>query len=705
MHTMLRISALLLSALSAAQAVPVHQGAWDHTVQVAAAHSLGSETVATIETSVAASLSAEFDAPVLVEIVSTDSHRRLQTGATTLTINYRIICGSDCDAVTAQLNTIATDPARGAAHAAAIIAAVSAVAASSGFANAVVSTPAQVAATIARPTVVGITLPPPPAPPPAPPPPPPPPSGMVSVAVTDFTTQGSCQVDGDVLSVTQVAGSQLGQCYTPVDISAADTVRVAFDMYCGDGSGADGLCVNLGKNSLDGRVGEDGVRVGIALCFDEWANGGDHGVMMFYNGEAFWQDITSSGNRSGDPPVSYFEDETWHSVVWDIVPADGGATVSFDFDSGVYGVDAQTVPSYELPADVFLGFTGRTGGATNNHWARNIQYGVGGGGGGGGGGTSSSNAVVTTLSSSKAGMTTYQLHAVLTAAQRNVYAMAGTPDQRLIMPAAFQVAAPFGTDVGGVSPAFFPVNADAEFDSWLTVGATDGSAGAAISTIGLGLDGWSLSTGISANNGAVFWMDPNAGPTGTDPICVAQVTVPAGSDLTAAGVLQGRSVSGNDWSAPITWGSGGGGGGSSSSNAVVTTLSSSKAGMTTYQLHAVLTAAQRNVYAMAGTPDQRLIMPAAFQVAAPFGTDVGGVSPAFFPVNADAEFDSWLTVGATDGSAGAAISTIGLGLDGWSLSTGISANNGAVFWMDPNAGPGGTDPICVAQVTVPAGSD
>ena len=30
-------------------------------------------------------------------------------------------------------------------------------------------------------------------------------------------------------------------------------------MYCGDGSGADGLCVDLGANTLGGRVGEDGV--------------------------------------------------------------------------------------------------------------------------------------------------------------------------------------------------------------------------------------------------------------------------------------------------------------------------------------------------------------------------------------------------------------------------------------------------------------
>ena len=33
-------------------------------------------------------------------------------------------------------------------------------------------------------------------------------------------------------------------------------VTVRFEMYCGDGSGADGLAMNLGANDLAGRVGE-----------------------------------------------------------------------------------------------------------------------------------------------------------------------------------------------------------------------------------------------------------------------------------------------------------------------------------------------------------------------------------------------------------------------------------------------------------------
>ena len=152
-------------------------------------------------------------------------------------------------------------------------------------------------------------------------------------------------------------------------------VTVRFEMYCGDGSGADGLAMNLGANTLSGRVGEDGVAQGVAVCFDEWSNGGDHGVMIYYNGATVWQDIATCSNRQGCLPVSIFEDEVWHDVEVNIMPScDQGACsafISMDFDSGDYG-GSGSVADYTLPDAVYLGFTGRTGGATNNHFVRSV---------------------------------------------------------------------------------------------------------------------------------------------------------------------------------------------------------------------------------------------------------------------------------------------------------------------------------------------
>ena len=50
--------------------------------------------------------------------------------------------------------------------------------------------------------------------------------------------------------------------------------------------------------------------------------------------------------------------------------------MSFTFDDSLYGGDAQ-LSDYSLPSDVYIGFSGRTGGATNNHWVRNVAVGTG----------------------------------------------------------------------------------------------------------------------------------------------------------------------------------------------------------------------------------------------------------------------------------------------------------------------------------------
>jgi hypothetical protein len=150
------------------------------------------------------------------------------------------------------------------------------------------------------------------------------------------------------------------------------------------------------------------------------------------------------------------------------------------------------------------------------------------------------------------GMTTYRLLLALGGSASNVYALAGTPDGDLSVPPAYQVAAPFGADIGGVDPAFFAFSAAAEFDSWLTVGITDDDSGR-LGYAGPDFSSWTNTSGFSTDNGAIFWMDPGDGPSGSD-IVMAQLTVPSGSDGSASGVLQGRPAEGSDdWQAVATW--------------------------------------------------------------------------------------------------------------------------------------------------------
>ena len=133
-----------------------------------------------------------------------------------------------------------------------------------------------------------------------------------------------------------------------------------------------------------------------------------------------------------------------------------------------------------------------------------------------------------------------------------MYAMAGNSDTALTIPPAFQVDTPFGTNVAGVSPAFFAVVAEAEFDSWLTIGVTDGSVNNGVSAIGLDFDAWTIDTplGVDALGGSVFLMDPTTGPSGD--VVLAQLTMPSSSSASISALLQGKG-GGADWQSPATW--------------------------------------------------------------------------------------------------------------------------------------------------------
>lgn len=131
----------------------------------------------------------------------------------------------------------------------------------------------------------------------------------------------------------------------------------------------------------------------------------------------------------------------------------------------------------------------------------------------------------TSTTMSVGGYVTLRLMYSLSAAQANVYAMSGTATARMQFPAAFQVAAPFGADVGGVPEGFFPFM-DSEFDSWLTVGLTGGNTGGELAlSPGFGIGAWTATSAFETDNGAVFWMTPENGPTERTPLTFAQLTI------------------------------------------------------------------------------------------------------------------------------------------------------------------------------------
>ena len=117
----------------------------------------------------------------------------------------------------------------------------------------------------------------------------------------------------------------------------------------------------------------------------------------------------------------------------------------------------------------------------------------------------------------------------------------GTEEHGLAFPPAYTCAPPFGVDIGGTNPAFWAVaNSEAlgyaQYDSWLTVGVTEGDTANALASIGIAFDAWdaqhpldssddsgggktrrhlpfpfcaSAANRRGASRAAVFWMDPN----------------------------------------------------------------------------------------------------------------------------------------------------------------------------------------------------
>lgn len=150
--------------------------------------------------------------------------------------------------------------------------------------------------------------------------------------------------------------------------------------------------------------------------------------------------------------------------------------------------------------------------------------------------------VVNTISvGGVAGYTTYQISLLMAPEVQNIYAIYGDGPPGaapLEFPPAYQVATPFGVNVGGANPSFFSYSPTANFDSWLTIGLTAGDTDNAVSSIGISFDAWSEQNALvsASGGGSVFWMNPDA--VRVSPL--SSVTFPLLSQLCAeAGAADG----------------------------------------------------------------------------------------------------------------------------------------------------------------------
>lgn len=152
------------------------------------------------------------------------------------------------------------------------------------------------------------------------------------------------------------------------------------------------------------------------------------------------------------------------------------------------------------------------------------------------------------------GHATFQLSVRLGPKARNVYTMYGSATMPLHFPAAFQTKGVLSADVGGVNKDFLNLDktGKAKFDSWLTVGITGGDNSHKMGMVGIDFSKWTETSALASTNGAIFWMNPPAGPSMRNSnIVIAQLTVPIGAKARpskAMAAFSGKSVKGQDFS-------------------------------------------------------------------------------------------------------------------------------------------------------------
>ena len=145
------------------------------------------------------------------------------------------------------------------------------------------------------------------------------------------------------------------------------------------------------------------------------------------------------------------------------------------------------------------------------------------------------------------GYTTYQLSLIVKSSNiMNIYALYGGEYPNLTamdIPPAYQGQSIFNNNIGGIAPEIIAINSDSAYDSWLTIGLTDGDPLNKLATIGIDFNSWTENQGIHTTNGAVFVMDPeDVVITGSEYI-IAQLTLPTGTSTNVVVNVQGKTFS------------------------------------------------------------------------------------------------------------------------------------------------------------------
>lgn len=146
------------------------------------------------------------------------------------------------------------------------------------------------------------------------------------------------------------------------------------------------------------------------------------------------------------------------------------------------------------------------------------------------------------------GYTTYRLSLVIKPDMnvRNIYALYGNDNSNnniiTYLPPSYQSVSEMNNNIGGVEPFIISMNPDANYDSWLTIGITDGDTNNRLSAIGIDFDSWTSNTELNIDDGAVFVMDPEMNIVNDNEYVIGQLTLLTDSEYIAIVNVQGKTL-------------------------------------------------------------------------------------------------------------------------------------------------------------------
>lgn len=106
------------------------------------------------------------------------------------------------------------------------------------------------------------------------------------------------------------------------------------------------------------------------------------------------------------------------------------------------------------------------------------------------------------------GYTVYEISLELKNLNSNIYAIYGDQEHPMIVPAAYQLTGYQGVNIGGINPILQHYVSDTEYDSWLTIGLTDGNPIGQVDAIGIDFNSWDDKHNLVVTDGAIFLDDP-----------------------------------------------------------------------------------------------------------------------------------------------------------------------------------------------------